>query len=700
MKHLMLYEGFYDDVISRIEKTSTMESDLDKLKEKNLTENKKLRNLLIDAIDFLAEEGVDRDENKGKTIKLNYNIRKEIFGDGNILDSVWFYSRDSVWYDVLDKKDNSISEFNLSELYYSDDRDMVILAMVLDAIKEKFPEYFEGKDMGFFDLKTNETRHIKLYEGFCDDAKSLLNKIDMKEAEIDDLRDVENDQWTEYYDSIIDIFNLNCKKKDNRGGNILEIYKKLNDGFILEYICYVNDIYYIKPSNFDGRTVLSNYDTIALGDVLDILKEMYPEYFEGKNMGFFDLKKESYDSDIDKITAHNNYKNHIKNIVNFVDILLKCYDEIDMNDLKICQSGVEYIIKKIYKNTYNDTMVGYVVYSLPKKDETTEIRNTLLFATFDLKDLTEIYNYLVKKYPDVVEGSNMGFFDLKKESYNMKFIKLYENYYSEYNKKLRERNIVSKKLKELDKDLNMEKNKMIEIVTDIVKTYSVEGKHKHDNRKLEMNFKVREDSIIEHIEYNNYAIFVKYFESPKGKHLHDLTSLELAELLDIFKDKYPEYFEGKDMGFFDLKTESYQMKHIKLYENYLDDAKKLNKECDDVLLKYKKMGDVMYNKKMSYINLIFDAFNDLHKVRIDDADFEIKYIKIKLQIRQRKVVELKIPNFNYNGKPKIFFDDDSYIDIQENMDIEELAAILDKLVEMYPEYFEGKGMGFLDLKTK
>jgi len=51
---------------------------------------------------------------------------------------------------------------------------------IYDYLVKKYPEAKEGDDMGFFDLKTNETKHIKLYENFFDDTKKLYKNLSYK----------------------------------------------------------------------------------------------------------------------------------------------------------------------------------------------------------------------------------------------------------------------------------------------------------------------------------------------------------------------------------------------------------------------------------------------------------------------------------------------------------------------------------------
>ena len=136
------------------------------------------------------------------------------------------------------------------------------------------------------------------------------------------------------------------------------------------------------------------------------------------------------------------------------------------------------------------------------------------------------------------------------------------------------------------------------------------------------------------------------------------------------------------------------MKYLKLFEKYIDDAIKIEKESDDIGRKMAKKNKEISNKLDSYNILIVDAFDDLSE---KDGDYK----KIKLNVYNEKLDKKLVELIKLIGgfQLKLITDSKEYILTLEYQNIKLIAAILDALVEKFPEYFEGKSMGFFDLKT-
>jgi len=107
-----------------------------------------------------------------------------------------------------------------------------------------------------------------------------------------------------------------------------------------------------------------------------------------------------------------------------------------------------------------------------------------------------------------------------------------------------------------------------------------------------------------------------------------------------------------------------------------------------------KKNKEISNKLDSYNILIVDAFDDLSE---KDGDYK----KIKLNVYNEKLDKKLVELIKLIGgfQLKLITDSKEYILTLEYQNIKLIAAILDALVEKFPEYFEGKSMGFFDLKT-
>ena len=141
------------------------------------------------------------------------------------------------------------------------------------------------------------------------------------------------------------------------------------------------------------------------------------------------------------------------------------------------------------------------------------------------------------------------------------------------------------------------------------------------------------------------------------------------------------------------------MKYIKLYENFLDDAIKIEDELEYLTDKIVDVRTARSELKDSYVKTIKDVF-DIYSEHKKTGEFtHKKYIKINYVNKtfNLRIDELSIPN----DKKEIRIVYGMTIEYLSNeCSIKMLSAIMDCLREKFPEYFEGQSMGFFDLKTK
>ena len=264
----------------------------------------------------------------------------------------------------------------------------------------------------------------------------------------------------------------------------------------------------------------------------------------------------------------------------------------------------------------------------------------------------------------------------------MKHLKLFENYYSEMDEKLKKTTILRKEYDNINKNMDEEYDNYIEIITDIVKSYGEDVTNSYYKKEITLNYKMENGRYIRKIKWNNDSTTVDVFDKIKEKSYHNehfkgLGYLDMAGLMDYFKEKYPEYFEGKGMGFFDLKNEN----HI---EDFIKTPKKLDKFMDimERVLNFVKK----YNKNIIDLNnyeYIFDVNT------INNNLIKLKYNITKLTINNNKVSIY----YKLNGENKL-----GALDWGTNKHL--LACVLDAIEKNYPEFLEGDNMGFFDLKNE
>ena len=132
MKHIKLYEKFIDDANKIVDNIYHYSDKLELSKKEKLEKIDLYLSEITSAFKNLSEKN-----NKKKILPLNYKVDE-------FTEFVNLYSYD----------DNVIKIETKTEILFLDDTSIQYLAYILDTLYEKYPDYFEGKDMGFFDLKT------------------------------------------------------------------------------------------------------------------------------------------------------------------------------------------------------------------------------------------------------------------------------------------------------------------------------------------------------------------------------------------------------------------------------------------------------------------------------------------------------------------------------------------------------------------
>ena len=139
------------------------------------------------------------------------------------------------------------------------------------------------------------------------------------------------------------------------------------------------------------------------------------------------------------------------------------------------------------------------------------------------------------------------------------------------------------------------------------------------------------------------------------------------------------------------------MKYLKLYEDFLDDAIKLKDDIYEKSRDLDALQDTEYEIKREYQKEITSIFNNYGAVdENDNLVIELNYDVLKTYPEYTIVKLMK----EQRDTADIWIQCDSETTPIYDSDVVLLSATLKALYEKYPEYKEGKGMGFFDLKTK
>ena len=146
------------------------------------------------------------------------------------------------------------------------------------------------------------------------------------------------------------------------------------------------------------------------------------------------------------------------------------------------------------------------------------------------------------------------------------------------------------------------------------------------------------------------------------------------------------------------------MKYLKLYENYFDNANKIENKIETLRDKLRNERNKKQEMKYLYLSEIVDVFNNLSEVKKEDTRRKNLKLNYKIKMVDGNIIEIiELIKFKDNDESSIRVDMSPYQGDSTNlydMNLRVLSIILDALHYKYPEYFEGKGMGFFDLKTK
>ena len=126
------------------------------------------------------------------------------------------------------------------------------------------------------------------------------------------------------------------------------------------------------------------------------------------------------------------------------------------------------------------------------------------------------------------------------------------------------------------------------------------------------------------------------------------------------------------------------MKHLKLYESYVEDLKKMTDQMHSITFKVNEMRKKCENEIEELFKLY--AIKDGKYMNLTVDIGEIYMLWEYTECLEKLYVTEKI------GEHKIDY-------IVHNISDQLMVKIMDALVKKFPEYFEGKNMGFFDLKT-
>ena len=292
-----------------------------------------------------------------------------------------------------------------------------------------------------------------------------------------------------------------------------------------------NQKYLFNSENFQ-RKFLTEYPekfkNLCVGDleIHPLIRKEFSYLFEGEDMGFFDLIKENKGNDSKKefiykcikLFGENDEKNTTtKNYSIELPINLKIDDNyiiVGLMEIKWTYSGIKYYY------IFNKSGVEYSE-QIDKNDYC----------------LSKIYNYLIKKHPEVAEGDSMGFFDLKNEG--RKFSKDSEdkiraicNCIDFYGVKDSAGNLI------IPIELSMRS------LTD--SRYFITGLYKSCDNIIGLTPYCINFTPEYYLNDHRESRYIQYLTPKIGKKNVD-------KIFNILKEKYPDFFEGNEFGFFDTK---------------------------------------------------------------------------------------------------------------------------------------------------
>jgi len=129
-------------------------------------------------------------------------------------------------------------------------------------------------------------KHLKLYENYFDDASKLASDVDNAREKYGTLCEKEKNMKNLFLKEIGECF----EEYAVPGGPLIKFLKIFYFGVEVLYGSK-NSGYGCKFNDYGDIKTLSTLSTIYLSKILVALKYKFPEYFEGKDMGFFDLKE-------------------------------------------------------------------------------------------------------------------------------------------------------------------------------------------------------------------------------------------------------------------------------------------------------------------------------------------------------------------------------------------------------------------------
>ena len=139
------------------------------------------------------------------------------------------------------------------------------------------------------------------------------------------------------------------------------------------------------------------------------------------------------------------------------------------------------------------------------------------------------------------------------------------------------------------------------------------------------------------------------------------------------------------------------MKYIKTYESYYSDFDKVEKEIKNKHDEIFNLKQKQNNLEIECYNIIDDCFNNFNIYNEKEKAYEILLDYDSVNIKISKIMRLKDSPLIFVVYEKGIIKTSQFVD---DLDRDVLGSTIDGLTKKFPDYFEGKSMGFFDLKTK
>ena len=384
---------------------------------------------------------------------------------------------------------------------------------IYNYLKEKYPEYFEADNMGFFDLKTNED--------IISNEKSIYvqNIIDFfnKHAEINN------------HHQYKDILTIDLKKKvintpvlgTNKPIELLNIssnYKGNYPSLFLEY-CFVKE-----GRKRNNIVYLLSYDVDLIKKIWETITELYPDLVEADGMGFFDLKNEN-NKYIKTYKLFENTENYGETFD---------FEEFDIFAQEYCKNmeyrGWKFTIQypdsyEWYNNEIDYTILTTIFYDANEYVPISILNNDgreIFLTTERINECEDL------KFP-------------KNENEKIQLMKWYtEDFMPKIIESVEQRDYNIKLLSGIINSYGTQKNE--EKILKIEKPFNIEI----NGEKYDFLYYI-------FLDISGEVCF-NFIGDNDGLEDFEISNVNINKISNFIKADYPEFEEGSKMGFFDLKT--------------------------------------------------------------------------------------------------------------------------------------------------